>query len=112
MQEKDYFAVTEQIAENLVNDYDYSDPEELDYELEDYLAEEIEREVSTKWDAYEIIMSAEIQSWNDVIDDYGYELTSIYGLASWAIARLFYDNYYSDVVKRIMDNNGWTDSIE
>lgn len=108
----DYIKMTEIIAKSLVEYYGYDDPSMLGYDIENNFAKELEDQIVSKWDAYDVMMSAGIQSWSDVIDDYGFDLTSIYGVASYVIANLFYTEYYKDVVNQIMSKNGWSDDTD
>lgn len=108
----DYFEIVENIANNILQLYDYNDPEMLKYDIEENLENEINKAVRDKRDAFDIMISSDTQSWGDIIDDYGYDMTSIYGVAGYVLAKEFYETYYDDVVSDIMHANGWSETTE
>ena len=109
--EKDYLKTVKQIVHDVINYYDYDDPSYLGFQIEHNISEEVKEQVVSRWDAYEIIESAELESWADVEEDYGYDLTSVYGLASWLLTMKCADYYY-EIVREIMKANGWTEETE
>lgn len=113
MADKTYFDILDAIASDLVDGYDYDDPSMLGIDVENNFTEEVDLYTRSKYDAYDIIISAGIESWGDIVDDYGFELDSIYGLAGYVLAKEFYNGgYYNGIIERIMDNRGWTEDTE